>query len=191
MVLMSLAEADRKILRDVARDSIKYSLEKGPNAHYEHTLRLQDYSPALQQERATFVTLNINSELRGCIGTLEAHEPLVIDVANNARSAAFHDPRFEPLTQAEFERLQIHISILGIPEPMEFNSEQNLIEQLQPGIDGLILSAAGRRGTFLPSVWESLKTSEEFFKHLKLKAGLPPTFWSDDIKVERYTTESF
>jgi len=154
-------------------------------------LRLQDYSPALQQERATFVTLNINSELRGCIGTLEAHEPLVIDVANNARSAAFHDPRFEPLTQAEFERLQIHISILGIPEPMEFNSEQNLIEQLQPGIDGLILSAAGRRGTFLPSVWESLKTSEEFFKHLKLKAGLPPTFWSDDIKVERYTTESF
>ncbi|WP_455220700.1 AmmeMemoRadiSam system protein A [Kaarinaea lacus] len=188
---MSLADPDRKTLHEVARASIKYSLENGSNARYESTLRLEDYSPSLQQERATFVTLNINNELRGCIGTLEAHEPLVIDVAHNARSAAFHDPRFGPLTQAELDRLQIHISILGIPEPMDFSSEQELIQQLRPGIDGLIINAAGRRGTFLPSVWESLKTPEEFFTHLKLKAGLPTTFWSDDVKVERYTTESF
>lgn len=191
MVLMSLADPDRKTLHEVARASIKYSLENGSNARYESTLRLEDYSPSLRQERATFVTLNINNELRGCIGTLEAHEPLVIDVAHNARSAAFHDPRFGPLTQAELDRLQIHISILGIPEPMDFSSEQELIQQLRPGIDGLIINAAGRRGTFLPSVWESLKTPEEFFTHLKLKAGLPTTFWSDDVKVERYTTESF
>lgn len=191
MVLMSLADADRKALHEVARASIRYSLENGANACYEHTLRLEDFPSALQLKRATFVTLNIDNELRGCIGTLEAHDPLVIDVAHNARSAAFQDPRFGPLSQPEFERLHIHISILGIPEPMAFNSEQDLIQQLRPGIDGLILSAAGRRGTFLPSVWESLKTPEEFFTHLKLKAGLPPTYWSDDVKVERYTTESF
>ncbi|WP_455366757.1 AmmeMemoRadiSam system protein A [Kaarinaea lacus] len=188
---MSLPDTDRQTLHEVARASIEYSLEHGSDAHYERTLNLDDFSLALQEQRATFVTLNINNELRGCIGTLEARHPLVIDVAHNARSAAFHDPRFGPVTNSEFDRLQIHISILGIPEPMSFGSEQDLIEQLRPGIDGLILSAVGRRGTFLPSVWESLKTPEEFFTHLKLKAGLPVNFWSDDVEVERYTTESF
>jgi AmmeMemoRadiSam system protein A len=188
---MSLPEGDRNLLHEIASASIKYSLKHGSDARYERTLNIEDYSPALQQERATFVTLNIDDELRGCIGTLEAHHPLVIDVAHNARSAAFHDPRFSPLTKSEFDRLQIHISILGIPEPMSFTSEHDLIQQLRPGLDGLILSAAGRRGTFLPSVWEQLATPEEFFAHLKLKAGLPMSYWSDDVKVERYTTESF
>ena len=188
---MSLAETDRQTLHNIANASIRYTLEEGSNAHFENTLNLDDYSPDLQQQRATFVTLNINDQLRGCIGTLEAHQPLVIDVAHNARAAAFHDPRFGPLSKPEFDRLQIHISILGIPEPMSFNSEQDLIQQLRPGVDGLILTAAGHRGTFLPSVWESLETPEEFFSHLKLKAGLPSSYWSDDIKIERYTTESF
>ncbi len=188
---MSLPEDDRRTLHDIARASIIYSLEHGSDARYERTLNLDDFSAALQEQRATFVTLNINNELRGCIGTLEAHQPLVSDVAHNARSAAFHDPRFGPLTKSEFDRLQIHISILGIAEPMSFSSEHDLIQQLRPGIDGLILSAAGRRGTFLPSVWEQLATPEEFWSHLKLKAGLPVNFWSDDVKVERYTTESF
>ena len=188
---MSLAETDRETLHSIAKASILYSLEEGSSAQYEKTLRLDDYSPDLQQQRATFVTLNIDNQLRGCIGTLEAHQPLVVDVAHNARAAAFHDPRFGPLSKPEFEGLQVHISILGIPEPMAFSSEQDLIEQLRPGVDGLILTAAGRRGTFLPSVWESLETPEEFFSHLKLKAGLPSSYWSDDIKIERYTTESF
>ena len=188
---MSLAEADRQTLHDIAKASILYSLEEGSSAQYEKILSLDDYSADLQQQRATFVTLNIDDQLRGCIGTLEAHQPLVIDVAHNARAAAFQDPRFGPLSKPEFDRLQIHISILGIPEPMNFSSEQDLIQQLRPGIDGLILTAAGRRGTFLPSVWESLATAEEFFSHLKLKAGLPTSYWSDDVKVERYTTESF
>ena len=188
---MSLAEADRQTLHDIAQASIRYTLEQGSNARFEKTLNLDDFSTDLQQQRATFVTLNIDDQLRGCIGTLEAHQPLVVDVAHNARAAAFQDPRFGPLSQREFERLQIHISILGIPEPMKFGSEQDLIQQLRPGIDGLILTAAGHRGTFLPSVWESLATPEEFISHLKLKAGLPVSYWSDDIKVERYTTESF
>ncbi|WP_455207107.1 AmmeMemoRadiSam system protein A [Kaarinaea lacus] len=188
---MSLPESDRQTLHAVAKASIRYSLEQGSDARYERIIKLEDYSRELQEQRATFVTLHINDELRGCIGTLEAHHPLVIDVAHNARAAAFEDPRFDPLSKSEFDRLQVHISILGIPEPMSFSSEQDLIQQLRPGLDGLILSAAGRRGTFLPSVWESLATPEEFLSHLKLKAGLPTSFWSDNVKIERYTTESF
>ena len=95
------------------------------------------------------------------------------------------------LKPKEFELLEIHISILGIPEPVTFSSEQDLISQIRPDVDGLILTAGANRGTFLPSVWESLKTPQEFWAHLKLKAGLPVNFWSDNIKVERYTTESF
>ena len=188
---MSLAETDYQTLHNIAKGSISYSLERGSNARFEQTLNLGDYSTDLQQQRATFVTLNINDQLRGCIGTLEAHQPLVIDVAHNARAAAFNDPRFGPLTKPEFERLQIHISILGKPEPMTFTSQQDLLQQIRPGIDGLILTSGSHRGTFLPSVWESLTTPEEFLSHLKLKAGLPASYWSDDIRIERYTTESF
>ncbi|WP_455202363.1 AmmeMemoRadiSam system protein A, partial [Kaarinaea lacus] len=147
---MSLAEADRQTLHDIAKASIQYTLEQGSNAQFEKTLHLDDYSPELQQQRATFVTLNINDQLRGCIGTLEAHQPLVMDVSHNARAAAFQDPRFAPLSRPEFEQLQIHISILGLPEPMTFSSEKDLIQQLQPGIDGLILTTGRHRGTFLP-----------------------------------------
>ena len=125
---MSLADADRQTLLQVARSSIQYTLENGRDAHYENTLKLGSYSSDLQQQRATFVTLNINSELRGCIGTLEAHQALVIDVAHNARAAAFHDPRFSPLSQKEFEQLDIHISVLGVPELMTFSSEQELTD---------------------------------------------------------------
>ncbi len=188
---MSLSEQERRALHDIARASIQYSLEHGYDARYETTLSLGDYPSTLQEQRATFVTLHLNDDLRGCIGTLEARQPLVIDVAYNARAAAFEDPRFSPLTQREFEQLSIHISVLSIPEPMTFESQQDLLEQIRPGVDGLILTANHHRGTFLPSVWESLPTTEQFWSHLKLKAGLPPGYWSDDIKVERYTTESF
>lgn len=188
---MSLADSDRKTLHQLASDSIEYTLEQGKDARLESTLSLTDYSEALQQSRASFVTLKINSELRGCIGTLEARQPLIFDVVENARSAAFHDPRFGPVSQKEFPLLQIHISVLSIPEPVEFKSEQDLLQQIRPNIDGLILTAAGHRGTFLPSVWESLPTAEQFWLHLKNKAGLPMNYWDDNLKVERYTTESF
>jgi len=188
---MSLPEADRQTLHTLALDSIKYSLDRGTDAHFETTLSLQNFSEHLQQARATFVTLNINHDLRGCIGTLEARQPLVIDVVQNARSAAFQDPRFGPLRKNEFPLLEVHISVLSIPEPLEFESEQDLLQKIRPGTDGLILTAAGRRGTFLPSVWESLPKVEQFWMHLKNKAGLPADYWSDSIRVERYTTESF
>lgn len=188
---MSLPESDRQLLHKLVLDSIEYCLENGSSAHYESTLTLTDYPETLQEYRASFVTLNINQQLRGCIGTLEAHQPLVIDAVQNARSAAFQDPRFNPLSKNEFPLLEVHISVLSVPQPMQFESEQDLLQQIRPGIDGLILSAAGRRGTFLPSVWESLPKTEDFWLHLKNKAGLPINYWSSDVQVERYTTESF
>ena len=188
---MSLPDVDKKQLHQLALDSIQYSLDKGSSERFESTLVIHSFSEALQQHRASFVTLQINHELRGCIGTLEAYQPLVIDVVQNARSAAFHDPRFNPLSKSELPLLETHISVLSVPEPMDFVSEKDLLQQIRPGIDGLILTAPGHRGTFLPSVWESLPTTEQFWMHLKNKAGLPQNYWNSAIKVERYTTESF
>ena len=188
---MSLPDADKQTLHQLALDSIQYTLDNCRDAHFESTLSIIDYPDALQENRATFVTLNIDHDLRGCIGTLEAHQPLVIDVVQNARSAAFHDPRFNPLSKTEFEQLEIHISVLSVPEPLLFDSEEDLLEKIRPGIDGLILTAGNHRGTFLPSVWESLATTEEFWSHLKNKAGLPANYWDNNMRVDRYTTESF
>ena len=122
---------------------------------------------------------------------LEACRPLVEDVAENACAAAFDDPRFEPLSKEEFDELDIHISVLSPPEEMTFVSEKDLLERVRPGVDGLILQEGGRRGTFLPSVWEELPDKELFLMHLKMKAGLPNTYWSDSLRVFRYTAEYF
>ncbi len=178
---------DRKRLLRLATDSIQHGLAKGKALRVDTS----SYPECLQEELACFVTLNKNGMLRGCIGHLEAQQPLVQDVAANAFAAAFHDPRFPALTEGELEGLEIHISILSPSQPMEFSSEQDLINQMRPGVDGLIMSLGGRRGTFLPSVWESLSDAPSFLKHLKLKAGLASDFWSDDIRIYRYTTESF
>ena len=180
-------EAQRNLLLELAEESIRYTLSGQGRLEPDPG----DYEAELQEKRATFVTLNRSGNLRGCIGALQAFRPLVVDVAHNAYSAAFSDPRFTPLQADEMNGLDIHISILSPSEPMSFDSEQALIEQLQPGIDGLIMEEGVQRGTFLPSVWESLPDPATFLAHLKLKAGLPANYWSDDIKVSRYTTESF
>lgn len=146
-------------------------------------------SPELMEERATFVTLEIGDQLRGCIGMLEACRPLAEDVAENAFAAAFRDPRFPPVSPTELDDLEISISVLSPPEEMVFSSEEDLLEQIRPGIDGLILQDGFRKGTFLPSVWEQLPKTEAFFEHLKLKADLAPGHWSDTLRVFRYTAE--
>ena len=122
---------------------------------------------------------------------LQPIRPLVEDIAQNAWSAAFRDPRFPPLRADEVDDLVLHISILGEPEAMAFTSEQNLIEQIRPGVDGLILEDGQNRGTFLPSVWESLPDAADFFRHLKVKAGLAQNYWSGTLSVQRYTVEEF
>jgi len=182
-----IAPIHRRVLLETARRSIAHGLETGRPLKVDP----RDYDPELQRLRATFVTLNKEGELRGCIGHLEAVQPLIADVAENAFNAAFRDPRFPPLSAAEFDRIEIHISVLSPPEPMSFTSEADLLRQIRPGIDGLILEEGPYRGTFLPSVWEQLPEPERFLTHLKMKAGLPPNHWSDHLKVYRYTTESF
>ncbi|KPK71937.1 MAG: hypothetical protein AMJ84_05270 [Acidithiobacillales bacterium SM23_46] len=153
-------------------------------------VRAGDFPQPLRMTRATFVTLTIDAQLRGCIGTLEARRALVEDVASNAYSAAFEDPRFAPLERGEFERLDIHLSLLSAPEPIQFGSEKDLLAQIRPSLDGLVLEEGARRGTFLPSVWEQLPDPVEFLRHLKRKAGLPADYWSATLRVSRYTSES-
>lgn len=180
-----LGPAEREQLTSLARASVRKGL-----CGERLTVRPEEHGPGLRVHRATFVTLEVEERLRGCIGTLEAHRPLVVDVVENAYAAAYHDPRFPALTWPEFERLSVHISVLSAPEALPVESEEDLLRRIRPGIDGLILAEGHRRGTFLPAVWESLPDPREFLRHLKLKAGLPPEYWSATLRVARYTAES-
>ena len=142
---------------------------------------------ALHRPGATFVTLTQYGELRGCIGTLEAHRPLLIDVRENALAAAFHDPRFLPLTAREQKFTSVEVSLLTPARPMEFEHEEHLLAQLRPGTDGIVLRYRHYRSTFLPQVWEQLPDPADFLAHLKRKAGLSKTFWADGVRISRYT----
>jgi AmmeMemoRadiSam system protein A len=176
---------EKQLLLNAVDSAIKFGLEK----HQVLQIKLEDYPEKLLGLGASFVTLEINQELRGCIGSLEAQQPLIQDVVHNAYAAAFRDPRFYPLTTEEYPNTTKHISVLSKPQPMSFTSEKDLLNQLRPGTDGLTLSDQGYRGTFLPAVWESLVAPELFLRHLKLKAGLPENYWSGTIKIEKYTAE--
>ncbi len=147
--------------------------------------------PALHRPGATFVTLTQEGHLRGCIGSLEAHRVLDDDVRANARAAAFADPRFAPLRPAELQRTRIEVSLLSPATPMGFSDEDDAVRQLRPGIDGVILEWNGRRGTFLPQVWESLHEPHLFLNLLKQKAGLPTDFWAPDVRLHRYEVQKW
>lgn len=184
---MSLTKTQQTRLLDLARQSIAHGLESGRPLKIDQA----DFPDELSQPRATFVTLERAGQLRGCIGMLEAMRPLAEDVAENAFSAAFRDPRFPPLSAAELVDLELHISVLSPAEAMHFDSEADLLKQLRPGLDGLILREDGRRATFLPAVWDDLPDPSQFLRHLKQKAGLPAAYWSDSLQVSRYVTEMF
>lgn len=147
--------------------------------------------PALKNPGATFVTLTQKGQLRGCIGSLEAWRPLATDVCENARAAAFSDPRFAPLSEKELAHTRIEVSLLTPPEAINFNDETDALYQLQPGVDGVILEYGTHRATFLPQVWEQLETPEQFIAQLKRKAGLPADFWSTAIRLSRYRVEKW
>lgn len=185
--MSSLNESEQSTLLSIARQSIEYGLYHGRSLPVDSS----EHVPALQVLRASFVTLERNGHLRGCIGMLEAVRPLVEDVARNAFAAAFEDPRFPPLKRQELGDLDLHISVLSPSVAMNFMDEADLIRQLQPDIDGLILHDRGYRGTFLPSVWQQLPDPRQFLCHLKQKAGLPGDYWSDTLTVRRYSTQMF
>jgi hypothetical protein len=181
---MNPSAADQHSLLELARQSIAHGLQSDSPLKVDLTA----YEPTLRQPGASFVTLKLNGNLRGCIGSLEAHQPLASDVARNAHAAAFSDPRFNRLSAAEFDQIELSISILTPAEELTFDNEQHLISMLHPGEDGLILTDKGHRGTFLPSVWEQLPEPRDFLRHLKVKAGLPADHWSPSLRVSRYHT---
>ena len=141
----------------------------------------------LQEPGATFVTLTQRGQLRGCIGTLQAHRSVLEDVQANAVAAATRDPRFAPLHAAELLSTQIEVSLLSQMQPLDFNTESEALAQLRPGIDGVLLEFGRHRSTFLPQVWEQLPDRAEFMAHLMQKAGLPADFWAEGVRLKRYT----
>jgi uncharacterized protein len=186
MTIPTLKQVDRATLIEVARTSITHGLAHGRALAIDPA----QFNGGLSEPRACFVTLRIGAELRGCIGRLEPDGPLVCGVSRNAYAAAFQDPRFDPVTEQESRQLHVHISVLSKPEPMTFVDEEDLLRQLRPGTDGLVLDAGRYRGTFLPAVWETLPEPEQFLSHLKVKAGLASDAWPADARVMRYTCES-
>ena len=141
----------------------------------------------LLEPGASFVTLTRHGELRGCIGTLQAHRPLEIDVRENAAAAAFHDPRFMPLSGVEFDEIRVEVSLLSAAEPLAAASEADALAALRPHVDGVVLEFRHFRSTFLPQVWEQLPEPAAFLAQLKRKAGLPADFWSEGVRLSRYS----
>jgi len=174
------------MLTDVAKRSIEHGVRTGRPLAVDPA----EFPSELQTPRATFVTVRRGGDLRGCIGTLDADDPLVVSVAENAFKAAFRDPRFPPLRETELPEIEIHISILGPLERVAVDSESDLISLLRPRIDGVVLREGDRQGTFLPAVWDSLPAAAQFVRELKRKAGLPADHWSDALQVWRFTAES-
>jgi MEMO1 family protein len=176
-------EAAGATLLAIARGAIENSLlEKAPAAFD---------LPWLRQAGATFVTLTRNGRLRGCIGSLAPQRPLGADIAENALGAAFRDPRFPALTREEWPQCRVEVSLLSTPKPMRFADEADLLGQVAAGEDGLILEVDGKRGTFLPQVWEGIPDKRDFLRELVKKAGLPPDTRLARCKVSRYRVAKF
>lgn len=172
-----------KILLPIARAAISCALKVPRTA--------DETAPWLSEHGACFVTLTQHGELRGCIGSLQAHRPLLDDVKNNAVSAALRDPRFMPLSAAELDITKVEISLLSPPQAMAFQNEADALAQLCPNVDGVVFQYGSYRSTFLPQVWEQLPQPQQFMAHLKNKAGLPADFWSPEVKLSRYTVEKW
>jgi AmmeMemoRadiSam system protein B/AmmeMemoRadiSam system protein A len=184
-----LGAGERRALVDVAKAVVREAAQRGGAAP---KLNINGALPrTLLAQRATFVTLTIAGQLRGCRGTILPQRSLLFDVAENAWQSAFGDPRFPPLTAAELEGLEFHVSILSTPRRIACDSEAALLRELRPDVDGMILRDGGRQSLFLPSVWEQLHDPATFVRQLKLKAGLPADHWSGTFEAFRFSTESF
>lgn len=170
-------------LCQVARASIQSGLKNGQPAR----INFNGTPPAaLTEFGAAFVTLKKNGQLRGCIGSVLAWRPLVEDVLDNAFKAAFKDGRFTPLTAEELPQISLSVSVLTAPSPMTITSQDDLLAQLVPHMDGLIIEDQGKRALFLPSVWDSLPDPGQFLAHLKVKAGLGAQHWSPSFQASRF-----
>jgi len=170
----------------LAVTSINHGLRQGVPT----PITLRQHTAELQEEGACFITLKRNGQLRGCIGSPQAHRPLIQDVADNAFKSAFKDPRFPPLKKEECNDLKLSIAVLSPQTPIIFNDEPDFMRQLRPGHDGLIIADGAKRALFLPAVWEQLSKTDLFVQHLKKKAGMAPKHWSPKFQAWRFITES-
>lgn len=181
-----IRERHGETLLEVARASITHGLERGRALPVD----ANQFAPELREARASFVTLKIETKLRGCVGSLHGWRPLVQDISENAYRSAFADSRFEPLTPAEWPRVDIALSILTVPEPLACDSEADLVRTLRPGNDGVILADGVYRGLFLPAVWEQVPDPKDFVRQLKRKAGLPADHWTATTQAYRFSALS-
>lgn len=181
----NLSQEERQVLLRLARQTLE--LGRIPD------LEQENLSPRLREPGATFVTLTTREgALRGCIGALEAYQPLALDVCEHSLAAAREDYRFPPVRLQELPAIRIEISRLTAPAPLHYNHPEELLEKLRPGIDGVTLRDGARRATFLPQVWEKLPDPEEFLDHLCLKMGSPSGLWRHRVlRVETYQVEEF
>jgi AmmeMemoRadiSam system protein A len=168
-----------KVLLPIARAAISRVL------NVPHTAN--ESAPWLAEHGACFVTLTQDGELRGCIGSLQAHRSLLDDVKSNAVFAALRDPRFTPLCVEELDITTVEISLLSTTLAMEVRDEADALAQLRPNVDGIVFEYGRYRSTFLPQVWESLAQPREFLAMLRRKAGLPDDFWAEGVKLSRYS----
>ena len=183
-----LTGEEGKHLLSVARKTIQEALSEKKEKDPSHSF----VSPKYSEKRGTFVTLTLNGALRGCIGHITPQEPLIEGVRTNAINAAFHDPRFRPLSNNEFESIKIEISVLTEPKPLPYSDVNDLLMKLRPGIDGVIIKRGFHQATFLPQVWEQLPDKKAFLTHLCLKAGLDKDLWKKEpLEVSIYQVQAF
>lgn len=175
------------ILLVIAKSAILQHLHIDYKIDKESVLRQYPY---LSQDGASFVTLQYNDNLRGCIGSIVARRPLFEDIYENAIAAAFKDPRFTPVAKEELNHLTLEVSLLSKPQPLQYLDFSDLISKIRPNIDGLILSLGQFQGTFLPQVWEQLKTPKEFLEHLSYKAGANPSIYDQHPTIYTYQVEA-
>ena len=178
------------------RPSIYLQIARSAIAEYFGLTKLDRNSflsayPELGKEKACFVTLNHHHHLRGCIGSIIPHRLLIDDLISNARSAAFNDPRFPPLTHEEFSTITIEVSLLSLPEEVIYSNREELKTIIRPYVDGVIIRVGNQQATFLPQVWEELNDFDQFFTHLGLKAGIGSDPLSYHPQIYTYQVEKF
>ena len=183
-----LTDGEKQTLLHIAREAITHAVKGKPLP----SLDKEPLTSALSENGASFVTLTIHGELRGCIGALEAYQPLANDVREHAIAAALDDPRFPPVGEKELSRIHIEGSCLTKPQEMEYGSSDDLVAKLRPNIDGVILRHGMRRATFLPQVWEKIPDTEDFLEQLCYKMGVRGNTWRDTkLQVYTYQVEEF
>ena len=182
-----LSEADGAALLDIADRSIRAGL----SGRGRLTVDVRSLAPRLSERGAAFVTVRVSGALNGCIGSIDPVASLGAAVARHAWDAAFSDPRLPPLRSEDYRDATIEVSVLSPLEPIPAGSESELLSAVRPGEDGLVIAARGRRGLFLPVVWESLPDPHDFLHHLQDKAGLPPGWWPEDMAAHRFSVQKF